>query len=237
MWRHSLGKLGFAKLKLGLAEQKSEAKLGLKKQKNSSKLNLTRHKRGLLWLAAGCLTAVMLTASGWTASILTTTSVVTNIVHNDNIHSSNVYATNNTHAAGSVYAANVNAFYFSDYVVDYYLSRAEDGTSRLHVVEQFTAEFPDYDQNRGFIRAIAATNNDGANTTVADAESLNLTVTRNGETSHVLDKIVYNRDADTYDVYIQNPNAYVHGQQKYVLEYDMSNVIRKSKQPSKPKGV
>lgn len=199
--------------------------MDLKEQKNSPKLNLTRHKRGLLWLAAGCLTAVMLTASGWTASILTTTSVATNTVHNDNIHSSNVYATNNTHAAGSVYAANVNAFYFSDYVVDYYLSKAEDGTSRLHVVEQFTAEFPDYDQNRGFIRAIAATNNDGANTTVADAESLNLTVTRNGETSHVLDKIVYNRDADTYDVYIQNPNAYVHGQQKYVLEYDMSNVI------------
>lgn len=225
MWRHSLGKLGFAKLKLGLAEQKSETKLDLKEQKNSPKLNLTRHKRGLLWLAASCLTAVMLTVSGWTASILTTTSVATNTVHNDNIHSSNVYATNNTHAAGSVYAANVNAFYFSDYVVDYYLSRAEDGTSRLHVVEQFTAEFPDYDQNRGFIRAIAATNNDGANTTVADVASLNLTVTRNGETSHVLDKIVYNRDADTYDVYIQNPNAYVHGQQKYVLEYDMSNVI------------
>lgn len=213
MWRHSLGKLGFAKLKLGFAEQKSETKLDLKEQKNSSKLNLTRHKRRLLWLAVGCLTAVMLTASGWTASILATTSVATNTVHNDNIHSSNVYA------------ANVNAFYFSDYVVDYYLSRAEDGTSRLHVVEQFTAEFPDYDQNRGFIRAIAATNNDGANTTVADVASLNLTVTRNGETSHVLDKIVYNRDADTYDVYIQNPNAYVHGQQKYVLEYDMSNVI------------
>ena len=203
MWRHSLGKLGFVKLKLGLAEQKSEAKLDLKEQKSSSKLNPTRHKRGLLWLAVGCLAAVMLTASGWTASALITTSA----------------------AADNIYAANVNAFYFSDYVVDYYLSKAEDGTSRLHVVEQFTAEFPDYDQNRGFIRAIAATNNDGANTTVADVASLNLTVTRNGETSHVLDKIVYNRDADTYDVYIQNPNAYVHGQQKYVLEYDMSNVI------------
>ena len=203
MWRHSLGKLGFVKLKLGLAEQKSEAKLDLKEQKSISELNLTRHKRGLLWLAVGCLAAVMLTASGWTASALITTSA----------------------AADDIYAANVNAFYFSDYVVDYYLSKAEDGTSRLHVVEQFTAEFPDYDQNRGFIRAIAATNNDGANTTVADVASLNLTVTRNGETSHVLDKIVYNRDADTYDVYIQNPNAYVHGQQKYVLEYDMSNVI------------
>lgn len=203
MWRHSLGKLGFVKLKLGLAEQKSEAKLDLKEQKSISELNLTRHKRGLLWLAVGCLAAVMLTASGWTASALITTSA----------------------AADNTYATNVNAFYFSDYVVDYYLSKAEDGTSRLHVVEQFTAEFPDYDQNRGFIRAIAATNNDGANTTVADVASLNLTVTRNGETSHVLDKIVYNRDADTYDVYIQNPNAYVHGQQKYVLEYDMSNVI------------
>lgn len=145
----------------------------------------------------------MLTASGWTASTLITTSA----------------------AADNIYAVNVNAFYFSDYVVDYYLSKAEDDTSRLHVVEQFTAEFPDYDQNRGFIRAIAATSNDGANTTVADVASLNLTVTRNGETSHVLDKIVYNRDADTYDVYIQNPNAYVHGQQKYILEYDMSNVI------------
>lgn len=230
MWRHSLGKLGFAKLKLGLAEQKSEAKLGLKEQKNSSKLNLTRHKRGLLWLAVGCLAAVMLTASGWTASTLTVAGATTaNTVHTTNSQATSVFATNTVQATSvqtaNVYAANVNAFYFSDYVVDYYLSKAEDGASRLHVVEQFTAEFPDYDQNRGFIRAIAATSNDGANTTVADVASLNLTVTRNGETSHVLDKIVYNRDADTYDVYIQNPNAYVHGQQKYVLEYDMSNVI------------
>ena len=230
MWRHSLEKLGFVKLKLGLAEQKSEAKLDLKEQKSSSKLNLTRHKRGLSWLAVGCLVAVMLTASGWTASALTVAGATTaNTVHTTNSQATSVFATNTVHATSvqtaNVYAANVNAFYFSDYVVDYYLSKAEDGTSRLHVVEQFTAEFPDYDQNRGFIRAIAATNNDGANTTVADVASLNLTVTRNGETSHVLDKIVYNRDADTYDVYIQNPNAYVHGQQKYVLEYDMNNVI------------
>ena len=203
--------------------------MDLKEQKNSSKLNLTRHKRRLLWLAVGCLTAVMLTASGWTASILAVAGATADTVHAANSQATSALATNTVHATSTqtadVYAANVNAFYFSDYVVDYYLSKAEDGTSRLHVVEQFTAEFPDYDQNRGFIRAIAATNNDGANTTIADAESLNLTVTRNGETSHVLDKIVYNRDADTYDVYIQNPNAYVHGQQKYVLEYDMSNVI------------
>lgn len=229
MWRHSLGKLGFVKLKLGLAEQKSEAKLDLKEQKSSSKLNFAGHKRGLLRLVVGCFAAVVLTASGWTVSSLTVAGATANTVHTTNSQATSALATNTVRATSAqtadVYAANVNAFYFSDYIVDYYLSKAEDGSSHLHVVEQFTAEFPDYDQNRGFIRAIAATNNDGANTTVADVASLNLTVTRNGETSHVLDKIVYNRDADTYDVYIQNPNVYVHGQQKYVLEYDMSNVI------------
>lgn len=120
---------------------------------------------------------------------------------------------------------NVDDFYFSNYIVDYYLSRAEDGTSRLHVVEKFAAEFPEYDQNRGFIRSIAATNNKGANVTIPDVVSLNLTATRNGDSSKVVDKIVYNRDAETYDVYLQNPNAYVHGHQLYTLEYDMSNVI------------
>lgn len=120
---------------------------------------------------------------------------------------------------------NVDDFYFSNYIVDYYLSRAEDGTSRLHVVEKFAAEFPEYDQNRGFIRSIAATNNKGANVTIPDVVSLNLTATRNGDSSKVVDKIVYNRDAETYDVYLQDPNAYVHGHQLYTLEYDMSNVI------------
>ena len=125
-----------------------------------------------------------------------------------------------------VYAASdVDNFYFSDLTVDYYLSRADDGTSRLHVVEQLTAEFPSYDQNRGFIRSIPDTNNDGTNVTIPSADSLNLTATRNGTSERVLDKIIYNRDAGSYDIYLQDPNAYVHGTQKYVLEYDMEHVI------------
>ncbi|HEV7948883.1 MAG TPA: DUF2207 domain-containing protein, partial [Glaciihabitans sp.] len=48
----------------------------------------------------------------------------------------------------------VDDFSFESYTADYYLSRADDGTSQLQTVETFVAQFPDFDQNRGILRAI-----------------------------------------------------------------------------------
>jgi uncharacterized membrane protein YgcG len=51
-------------------------------------------------------------------------------------------------------SADTSDFEFESFHGDYTLSRADDGTSRLAVVETVVAVFPDFDQNRGIIRAV-----------------------------------------------------------------------------------
>ncbi len=46
-----------------------------------------------------------------------------------------------------------NSFYFEDFAADYYLYRDDDGTSRMLVIEELTAVFPESDQNHGINRA------------------------------------------------------------------------------------
>ena len=57
-------------------------------------------------------------------------------------------------AAPLAASADTSDFEFQSFHADYSLTRADDGTSRLAVVETIVAEFPDYDQNRGIVRAI-----------------------------------------------------------------------------------
>ena len=52
---------------------------------------------------------------------------------------------------GSSVFADVSNFYFSNFTGDYYLSRDEDGTSRLKVKESVTAVFPNLIRIRGFV--------------------------------------------------------------------------------------
>ena len=52
--------------------------------------------------------------------------------------------------------AGTEDFYISDFTADYYLTKQEDGTSKLHVKEVLTAVFPETDQNHG-IRGIYLT--------------------------------------------------------------------------------
>lgn len=56
--------------------------------------------------------------------------------------------------APSAANADVEDFSFDSLTVDYTLTRAEDGTSRMRVVEEFVARFPETDQNRGIRRVI-----------------------------------------------------------------------------------
>ena len=113
-------------------------------------------------------------------------------------------------------------FYISDFTADYYLTKQEDGTSKLHVKEILTAVFPETDQNHGITRDIPYTNQNGKNRTIDSKAALNFTVLRNGKPEAV------NKISDLegfYRVYIGNADEYVHGEQVYTMEYDYTDVI------------
>lgn len=122
----------------------------------------------------------------------------------------------------SVSAANVNLFTFKDFTADYYLEKAEDGTSRLRVVEQFTASFPNSKQNHGITRVIPYTNQDGKNLTMKSDDYLEINVWHNGK--EIRPYKVEGGDG-YFTVYIGSPDEYVHGEQIYTLEYEFRNVI------------
>ncbi len=123
-----------------------------------------------------------------------------------------------THAVSS----SANNFYFDDFTANYYLYRAEDGTSRLRVVEELVAVFPDYDQNHGITRVIPFTNQNGHNLTMESDDTIQIDVKRNGITEKVSDVEV--GDGYFY-VYIGDANEYIHGEQTYTLTYEFRNVI------------
>ena len=118
--------------------------------------------------------------------------------------------------------ASAQDFYFEDFTADYYLTKLEDGTSKLHVKEVLTAVFPETNQNHGITREIPYVNQGGKNRTVADKAALNLIVLRNGEPENI-SKI--ETGSDYFIVYIGSASEYVHGEQVYTLEYDYTDVI------------
>lgn len=121
-------------------------------------------------------------------------------------------------------STSVNNFYFQDYQADFYLSKADDGTSRLRVVEEFTAVFPDVSQNHGITRVIPYTNQNGKNLTMAHDDYLEINVWHNGqaERPHKVE------GGDGYfTVYLGDADTYVRGEQTYKLEYEFQHVITK----------
>lgn len=122
---------------------------------------------------------------------------------------------------GSEAHAGVNDFYFEDFTGDYYLRRAEDGTSRLRVVEKVTTVFPDYKQNKGICRRISFTNQDGVNLTLPSLTRNDIGVTRNGETEPIYSIDKY---GDYYEV-CTGTEEYVLGKQVYAFIYEFTDVI------------
>ncbi|WP_225216832.1 DUF2207 domain-containing protein [Microbacterium pullorum] len=111
-------------------------------------------------------------------------------------------------------AADVDDFEFSSLDVDYTLTRDEDGTSRLHVVETFVAVFPDAAQNRGMRRAIPSSYN---------GQPLSPSLVS------ITDETGASRPAETdsedgvFEM-VSRADDYVHGAQTYVFTYDLENV-------------
>jgi len=120
-----------------------------------------------------------------------------------------------------VQAANVDDFHFSSFDADYYLSKDSEGISHLRVVENLTAEFPDYKQNKGICRYIPFTNQNGANVTLPDLTRSNIKVTRNGATEPIYS---IEKQKNFYNV-CTGTEEYVTGTQKYTFEYEFTNVV------------
>lgn len=122
--------------------------------------------------------------------------------------------------ASPVYAS-TDDFYFSDFTADYYLTKDVKGISHLKVVEQLTAEFPNYDQNKGIRRQIPYTNNAGRNLTMDGLTRSNITVLRNGEEEPIWS---IERNGNFYEV-STGTDDYVRGTQVYTLKYEFQRVI------------
>ena len=122
---------------------------------------------------------------------------------------------------GAPVQAGVNDFYFSDFTGDYYLTRDEAGISHLKVVESVTAEFPEFNQNKGICRQIPFTNQDGANVTLPNLTRDKISVMRNGKSEPIYS---IEKEGNYYNV-CTGTEEYVLGKQVYVFEYEFENVV------------
>jgi uncharacterized membrane protein YgcG len=112
-------------------------------------------------------------------------------------------------------AADTSDFEFSLFDADYALSQAADGSSFVEVTETIVAEFPDFDQNRGIVRALPRWYQRAA---------LSPTVTsvtdENGE------PVFYEEVVDDEFLVLNlGTDDYVRGTNTYVISYSMQNVV------------
>ena len=106
-------------------------------------------------------------------------------------------------------------FSYSLFDADYTLSQAADGTSAVTVVETLVAEFPDYDQNRGIIRALPRWNQRvNLNPVVASV------VDENGTDVHYEENVT----TDFLELAL-GTDEFVHGSNTYVITYTMQHVV------------
>ncbi|MFJ6653765.1 DUF2207 family protein [Microbacterium sp. NPDC091313] len=111
-------------------------------------------------------------------------------------------------------SADVQAFVFDSLDVDYTLSRADDGTSRLRVVETFVAVFPETDQNHGMQRRLPDT-----------AFGQPLRPALESVTDENGDPRPAETDTDDGELIVTSAaDDFVHGRQTYVFTYTLHNV-------------
>lgn len=110
--------------------------------------------------------------------------------------------------------AGVDDFTFDSFDADYTLTRADDGTSRLRVVETIVAVFPETDQNRGIRRAIPDTFKDQP----LRAHLVSITDENGAPRASEVE------DVDDEFSVVSRADGYVHGRQTYVITYTLENV-------------
>ena len=119
-------------------------------------------------------------------------------------------------AVPGVAHADTSDFTFDSFDADYTLTRLDDGTSHLDVIETIVAVFPEFDQNRGIVRAIP-TDYDGVDLRT----SVESVVDENG------DSVPYelNYTGDFVELAL-GTDEFVHGPTTYVISYSQENVVR-----------
>ncbi|MFI8633974.1 DUF2207 family protein [Microbacterium sp. NPDC077663] len=113
--------------------------------------------------------------------------------------------------------ADVEDFSFDSLDVDYTLTRADDGTSRMQVVERFVAVFPETDQNRGIRRVIPGE---------YDGQPLRPSFESAVDASGDPWEVVETDEGEDGLVVTARSEDYVHGRQTFVLTYALDNVTR-----------
>jgi uncharacterized membrane protein YgcG len=116
----------------------------------------------------------------------------------------------------AVVRSDVSDFSFTSYDADYYLAKDAEDHSTLRTVETFVAKFPNFDQNRGIIRAIP-NDYDGV-----PLETIVISVTdANGK------PVPYESNVDGgFTNLALGTDDYVHGKQTYTITYTQRNVVR-----------
>ncbi|HRN29141.1 MAG TPA: DUF2207 domain-containing protein [Terrimesophilobacter sp.] len=118
---------------------------------------------------------------------------------------------------GTPASAAVDDFTFDSLHADFYLDRDEGGHATLRTVETFVAQFPDFDQNRGILRAIPSTYGE---------VDLKVTITGVFDENGRPHPYSVSDDGGFTVVRIGDPSSYVHGQVTYVIEYTSRDVVR-----------
>jgi uncharacterized membrane protein YgcG len=116
-------------------------------------------------------------------------------------------------AGGPAASADVDDFAFDELTVDYTLTRADDGTSRLQVREQFVARFPETDQNRGIRRSIP----DSYNGQPLKPELVSVVDEDGRERPSEVEE-----DDGVFTV-VSRADDYLHGAQTFVISYELQN--------------
>ena len=115
----------------------------------------------------------------------------------------------------AVAAASVDDFTFDSFRADYWLVRGTGERSRLLTTETIVARFPDFDQNKGMVRALPVVDSGIDLGTVvytvtgADGAAIPWWTERDGDWIYVL----------------TGDDSYVRGAQTYVITYEMSDVV------------
>lgn len=112
--------------------------------------------------------------------------------------------------------ADTSNFTFDSFEADYTLSRDADGTSRLDVVETIVARFPEFDQNRGIIRAIPL-----------DYDGVPMAPEVTSVTDETGESVPF--ESDERGAFLElalGTDDFVHGVQTYVISYTLENVVR-----------
>lgn len=111
--------------------------------------------------------------------------------------------------------ASTDDFLFDSFRGDYYVSRDASGTAQLYVVETLVAAFPEFDQNKGFVRALPKAQSE------IDLDTTVVSVT--GAEGATVPWCV--EEDDDWIYVLTGDDSYVHGTQTYTFSYTMSDVV------------